>query len=62
MRDPRLTGVSLSEINVGSKRSVLTIVYACVECHSSRQAADPTGGHYEVKEVEHIDPEQRLLQ
>lgn len=62
MGNSRLTtGAPVSEGNLESQPGGLTNLYAfVVECHKSRQAADVPGDQDEVKEVQDVDPRQRI--
>ncbi len=61
MSDPRITYSPRPDSTPEAELDALVAVYKfIIECHESRKVADLTGDPNEVKEVEAIDPEQRL--
>ena len=63
MSNTHLTYTPRPDATPESELDALVAVYKFIlQCHESRKAADLTGDPNEVKEVEAIDPEQRLPQ
>ncbi len=63
MDNPRLSYSRIADATPESELDALVAVYKFIlQCHESRKVADPTGDRNEVKEVEDIDPKQRLPQ
>jgi hypothetical protein len=62
MTNARLTYIPLPDATPETELDALVAVYAFVlDCHESKQAADPTGDPNEVKEDD-VDPTESLPQ
>ena len=63
MDNARLTYTPLADATPERELDALVAVFKFIlQCDENRKAADLTGDRNEVKEVEAIDPEQRLPQ